>query len=98
MFGIVVLFRRESLESKPSSQKKKKKKDKEEKKSEQAKTERSRLWESLTGQNESFLLNQQPPTFFVPRTGFKSDNIFINAAKEHDRTSMKTAVFSEYNV
>lgn len=96
MFGIVVSFRRESLESKPSSQKKKK--DKEEKKSEQAKTERSRLWESLTGRNESFLLNQQPPTFFVPRTGFMSDNIFINAAKEHDRAGMKTAVFSEYNV
>lgn len=97
MFGIVVLFRRESLqESKPSSQKKKK--DKEEKKSEQAKTERSRLWESLTGQNESFLLNQQPPTFFVPQTGLMLDNIFINAAKEHDRTGMKTAVFSVYNV
>lgn len=52
MFGIVLLFRRESLESKPSSQKKK---EKEEKKSEQAKTERSRLWESLAGQNELFL-------------------------------------------
>lgn len=60
MFGIVVLFRRESLTSKPSSQKK----NTEEKKSEQAKTERSSLWESLTRLIESFLFVMSDWAFF----------------------------------
>lgn len=71
MFGIIVLFRRDSLKSKPSSQKK----DTEEKKSEQAKAERSRVWESLTALNES--LNQQPPTFLCHWSNVSYDIFFL---------------------
>lgn len=86
MFGIVVLFRRESLKSKPSSQKK----NTEEKKSEEAKTERSHLWESLT--KCVLFAKSAASDLFLCQEMVKSHT---KCGKRTYRTGMKTASLSK---